>query len=238
MSSCDTFMVSAAALFTENVYKPLIRPGRDERHYILVGRIASVLVVGSGIVIACGLSSVVAGLELFWIVQAMMGVAIWASFFWRRATAAAAWASTLCGFATWFFTSDVAMVGWSFNDNFAHLLPSFMLFEGRLSLPWQMIIYLVVGLAIMIAVSLVTRAPARERLDRVYETLRTPVEPGEPETAPLTLPPGVAPAPRSVLIEHPDFELMKPTRTSVMGFLASCAVVGLLIGLFLWILRI
>ena len=238
MSSCDTFMVSAAALFTENVYKPLIRPGREERHYILVGRIASVLVVGSGIVIAFGLSSVVAGLELFWIVQAMMGVAIWASFFWRRATAAAAWASTLGGFAAWFFTSDVALVGWSFNERFAHLLPSFMLFEGRLSLPWQMIIYLVVGLAIMIAVSLVTRAPARERLDRVYETLRTPVEPGEPETAPLTLPPGVAPAPRSVLIEHPDFELMKPTRTSVMGFLASCAVVGLLIGLFLWILRL
>ena len=238
MSSCDTFMLSAAALFTENVYKPLIRPGRDERHYLLVGRIASVLVVGSGIVIAFGLSSVVAGLELFWIVQAMMGVAIWASFFWRRATSAAAWASTLCGFAAWFFTSDVAMVGWSFNDNFAHLLPSFMLFEGSLSLPWQMIIYLAVGLVVMIGVSLMTRAPARERLDRIYETLRTPVDPGEPEVAPLTLPPGVTPAKRSVLVEHPDFELMKPTTTTVVGFLVSCVMVGLLIGLFVWILQL
>ena len=194
--------------------------------------------VGSGILIAFGLTSVVAGLELFWIVQAMMGVAIWTSFFWRRATSAAAWASTLCGFATWFFTSDVALVGWSFTDNFAHMLPSFMLNEGTLSLPWQMITYLAVGLVVMIGVSLMTRPPGKERLDRVYETLRTPVEPGEPEVAPLTLPPGVKPAERSVLIDHPDFELMKPTTTTVVGFLVSCAVVGLLIGLFVWILQI
>ena len=238
MSSCDTFMLSAAALFTENIYKPLIRPGRDGRHYLLVGRIVSVLIVGGGIVIAFGLSSVVAGLELFWIVSAMMGIAIWTSFFWRRATSAAAWASTLCGFAAWFLTSDVPMLGWSFNDNFAHLLPSFMLHEGMISLPWQMIVYLAVGLVVMIGVSLVTRAPDRERLDRVYETLRTPVLPGEPEVAPLTLPPGVTPAERSVLIEHPDFELMKPTRTTVVGFLVSCVAVGLLIGLFVWILQL
>ena len=238
MSSCDTFMLSAAALFTENIYKPLIRPGADGRHYLLVGRVASVLVVGSGILIAFGLSSVVAGLELFWIVSAMMGIAIWTSFFWRRATSAAAWASTLCGFAAWFFTSDIPLVGWSFNDHFAHLLPSLMLFEGSLSLPWQMVIYLTVGLVVMIGVSLVTRAPDRERLDSVYATLRTPVNPGEPEVAPLTLPPGVTPAERSVLIDHPDFELMKPTTTTVVGFLVSCMVVALLIGLFIWILRI
>jgi len=236
MSSCDCLMVASAALFTENLYRPLIRPGRDERHYILVGRMASVAVVLGGLFVAFALSNVVAGLEAFWKVGAMMGPAIWMSFVWRRATAAAAWASTLSGFAMWFFTSDIAFVGWSFNARFAGSLPEFMLYDGALSLPWQMIIYLVVGLVTMVGVSLVTQPPDKKTLDRVYECLRTPVTGDEPEGEPLTLPPGTEPAPRSVLIDHPDFEIMRPTAFTVIGFVVSWVAVALLIGSFLWII--
>ena len=102
MSSCDCFMVSSAALFTENIYKPLIKPGQNDKHYILIGRIASVVVI-FGIIVAFAISGVVQGLEVFWMVHAMMGIAIWTSFFWRKATAAAAWASTLSSFATCVF---------------------------------------------------------------------------------------------------------------------------------------
>ena len=118
MSSCDCFMVAAAALFVQNIYKPLIRPDETARHYLLMGRIASFVIVLGGIVIAFELEYVVAGLELLWSVQAMMGISIWASFFWRRATAAAAWASTISGFVIWFFTSTVTvnqLVIWDFN---------------------------------------------------------------------------------------------------------------------------
>jgi len=237
MSSCDCFMVSSAALFTENIYKPLIKPGRDEKHYILIGRIASIVVVASGIIIAFAISGVVQGLEVFWKVHAMMGIAIWASFFWRRATAAGTWASTLSGFAAWAFTSKIDLIGWNFNARFAPLLPDFMLYKGELSLPWQMIFYLSVGLVVMVGVSLATKPPAKERLDRVYECLRTPVMPGEPEVEPLTLPEGTKPAPRSVLIDHPNFELMKPSLVSVLGFLVSWVAVGLLIAAFIWIIK-
>ena len=211
MSSCDCLMVAAAALFTENIYKPLIRPGRSERHYVLVGRLTSITVVLAGLSIAFTLPGVVRGLEVFWMVGAMMGLAIWMSFVWRRATAAAAWASTLGGYAAGLFTSDIAFIGWSFNNHFAGSLPEFMLYEGKLFLPWQMIIYLTVSLVMMVAVSFVTRPPDKKRLDRVYECLRTPVSKDEPEGEPLTLPAGTAPAARSVLIAHPDFESMRPT---------------------------
>jgi Na+/proline symporter len=230
-------MVSSAALFTENIYKPLIKPGRDEKHYILIGRIASVVVVTFGIIIAFAVSGVVQGLEVFWKVHAMMGIAIWASFFWRRATAAGAWASTLSGFAAWAFTSRIDLIGWDFNARFARLLPDFMLYNGELSLPWQMIFYLTVGLVVMVAVSLLTKPPAKETLDRVYECLRTPVLPGEPEVEPLTLPEGIKPAPRSVLINHPNFEIVKPSLVSVLGFLVSWVAVGLLIAIFVWIIK-
>jgi len=237
MSSCDCFMVSSAALFTENIYKPLIRPGRDEKHYILIGRIASVVVVTCGIIIAFRLSGVVQGLEVFWKVHAMMGIAIWASFFWRKATAAGAWASTISGFAAWAFTSKINFIGWDFNARFARFLPDFILYNGELSLPWQMIFYLTVGLVVMVGVSLFTKPPANEKLDRVYECLRTPVMPGEPEVEPLTLPEGVKPAARSALVKHPDFEIMKPSLVSAAGFLVSCLGVGLLIAAFIWILK-
>ena len=236
MSSCDCLMVAAAALFTENIYRPLIRPGRSERHYVLVGRLTSITVVLAGLSIAFALPGVVRGLEVFWIVGAMMGLAIWMSFVWRRATAAAAWASTLGGYAAGLFTSDIAFIGWSFNNHFAGSLPEFMLYEGKLFLPWQMIIYLTVSLVMMVAVSLVTQPPDKKTLDRVYECLRTPVSEGEPEGEPLTLPAGTAPAARSVLIAHPDFEIMRPTAYTVIGFLASCFMVVVLIGSFIWII--
>ena len=237
MSSCDCFMVSSAALFTENIYKPLIKPDRDEKHYILIGRITSVFVVAGGIIFAFRFTSVVQGLEIFWRVQAMMGIAIWVSFFWRKATAAAAWASTISSFAVWFFTSKIDLIGWDFNAHFARFLPDFMLYEGNLSLPWQMILYLTVGLAVMVGVSLFTKPQDKEKLDRVYECIRTPVEPNEPEVEPLTLPESTKPAPRNVLIKHPDFEITKPSLSSVLGFLATWVAVGLLIAVFVWILK-
>ena len=237
MSSCDCFMVSSAALFTENIYKPLIKPDRDDKHYLLIGRFTSVVVVIGGVIFAFSLTGVVQGIEIFWEVQAMMGIAMWASFFWRKATAAGAWASTMSSFAAWFFTSRIDLIGWDFNAHFARFLPDFMLYEGTFSLPWQMIIYLTVGLVTMVGVSLFTKPPAKEKLDRVYACLRTPVLPNEPDVEPLTLPEGTKPAPRSVLIDHPDFEIMKPGRVSVLGFLASWLAVGLLIGVFIWILQ-
>jgi len=237
MSSCDCFMVSSAALFTENIYKPLIKPGQDDSHYIFTGRIASVVVVVFGIFIAFAVSGVVHGLEIFWKVTAMMGIAMWASFFWRRATAAGAWASTLSGFAAWAFTSRIDLIGWDFNARFAGILPDSMFYDGQLSLPWQMIFYLTVGLVVMVGVSLVTKPPDKEKLDRVYECLRTPVLAGEPEVEPLTLPESTKPAPRSVLINHPDFEIMKPRSVDVLGFLGTWVAVGLLIGAFIWIIK-
>ena len=236
MSSCDALMVSASALFTENIYKTLIKPNQSVKHYLMVGRLTSIFVVLCGITIAFGLPSVVSGLEMFWKVQAMMGIAIWVSFFWRRATAVGAWASTICGFLAWFFTSKIEFIGWDFNAHFAATLPKFMLYNNQLSLPWQMIIYLTFSLLAMILVSIITKPGNKESLDRIYECLRTPVLPGEPEVEPLTLPESTVPAPRSVLINHSDFEINEPSKESIIGFIALWIAVGILIKVFIWII--
>jgi len=231
MSSCDAFMISSAALFTENIYRPLL-PDRQQSHYIAVGRIASVAVVSGGVIFAYWLPGVVAGLEIFWKVSAMMGLAFWLGLFWRRTTAAGAWAATMVSFTVMLFTSRIAFgpyVLWDFDARCASYLPGFMLWQGKLYLPWQMILYLTGGLISGIVVSLLTRPVAAEKLDNYYSLIRTPVKPGEQSPAPCTLPDDAVIPPKRNLFPNTSLEIMLPSRTSVVGFLVGWAFVAAIV---------
>lgn len=239
MSSCDSLMVTASGLFTKNLYRRFWVTDRPEEHYIWMGRVVGGIVALAGVYFAYAFTSVVEGLEIFWAMQAMMGIAFWVGLYWRRATPAGAWAGTLAAFATWLFTSELEVFGyvfWNFNEAVAPGLPAWLLWEGDLYLPWQMILYLTAGLFVTIVVSLATRRVPEARLDRFYRCLRTPVHPGEPEVEPFTLPEGVEPPARNPLIDHPDFEIERPSRISTAGFLAAWAAVLLILGSFFWIL--
>ncbi|MBN1910673.1 MAG: sodium:solute symporter family protein [Pirellulales bacterium] len=244
MSSCDAFMVAASALFTENIYRPHLVRNRSDRHYTLVGRIAAILVVVAGISFAFSLDSVIDGLEVFWKISAMMGIAFWVGLFWRRTTTAGAWAGTLVGFAAWLFTSKIAFgskVLWDFNARFAHLLPNrweivhYNDGSPELNLPWQMVFYLTAGLVATVVVSLLTRPVDPERLERVYTCLRTPIGPDETEAGPFNLSPGVAPGPRRVVLDFAGLEIPRMSFVGLIGFLGCWAFVGAIIGVVYWI---
>ncbi|MEA3224610.1 MAG: sodium:solute symporter family protein, partial [Planctomycetota bacterium] len=231
MSSCDAFMIASAGLFTENIYRPLA-PGHKQGHYVTVGRIASVVVVSGGVAFAYGLRDVVEGLEIFWKISAMMGIAFWLGLFWRRMTTAGAWATTLIGFAVMLFTSDIAFgerIIWDFNQHFAQYLPQFMLFEDKLHLPWQMILYLGAGLISGIVVSLLSHPVATEKLENFYALTRTPVTLGEQVDKPCTLPAGAVVPERRNLFPNTSLEIAIPSRISVVGFLAGWACVAVIV---------
>jgi Na+/proline symporter len=231
MSSCDAFMIASSALFTENIYRPL-SPGRPQGHYVTVGRIASVVVVSGGVAFAYGLRGVVEGLEIFWKVSAMMGLAFWLGLFWRRTTVAGAWAATLVGFGVMLFTSEIAFgdnMLWDFNARFAAHLPEFMLWDGKLYLPWQMILYLGAGLMSGIVVSLLTRPVVEEKLENFYALIRTPVTPGEQVDEPCTLPAGAVVPEKRNFFPNTNLEIAIPSRMSVLGFLVGWACVGTIV---------
>ncbi|MHC4495029.1 MAG: sodium:solute symporter family protein, partial [Planctomycetota bacterium] len=232
MSSCDAFMISSSALFTENIYRPLF-PHKKKGHYLTVGRIASVIVVAGGVVFAFWLPGVVKGLEIFWMVSAMMGLAFWMGLFWRRTTVAGAWATTLISFAVLLFTSKIAFgqyVLWDFNAHFAAYLPEFMLSnEGELQLPWKMILYLGTGLISGIVVSFLTRPVAKEKLENFYALIRTPITPGEQVDKPCTLPAGAVVPERRNVFPNTSLEIAIPSRTSVIGFLIGWACVAVIV---------
>ena len=231
MSSCDSFMIASSALFTKNIYQPLI-PHKTQKHYVLVARITSLAIVVCGVAFAYWLPGVVEGLEIFWKVSAMMGIAFWLGLFWRRTTVAGAWAGTLTGFGVLLFTGKIALgqyVLWDFNAYLADMLPHFMFRQGELYLPWQMVFYLAAGLLVNVVVSLLTKPVDKEKLDKFYALVRTPVRLGEQVAVSCTLPSdAVVPEKRS-LFPNTSLEILIPSRSSVIGFLAGWGCVAAII---------
>ncbi|MBN2307686.1 MAG: sodium:solute symporter family protein [Candidatus Hydrogenedentes bacterium] len=105
MSSCDAFMVSSSGLFTQNLYRRYLVTDKPDKHYVLVGRIVSLVIVAGSLYFAYMVKDVPSGLEMFWKMAAMMGAAFWVGLFWRRATAAGVWASTIVAFVLMIVTS-------------------------------------------------------------------------------------------------------------------------------------
>ena len=230
MSSCDAFMVSSAGLFTQNLYRRYLVTNKDDKHYLLVGRITSVAIVAGSLAFAFTVKDVPTGLEMFWKIAAMMGAAFWVGLFWRRATPAGAWAGTLAAFAVLIFTSQGFFHAWAVQN-----LPDRMIWNDQFRVSWQMLSYLTVGFAACIVVSLLTPRVPKEKLDRFYGCLRTPVGPNEPHLEPFSLPEGVTPPPPRKLIDHPDLEIPMPSLVGMAGFAFFWACVAGMIALVFWI---
>ncbi len=206
MGSCDSFMVASSGLIAENLYKPLF-PGKSGKHYLKVARLSSLVVVIGGVALAYLAEGVVPLLENLWKINTMMAMAFWLGIFWRRTTVAGAWGATFSALLTWVLTAHV----W------------------ELSLPWQMLCYIVVGFAVGIVVSLFTRAVDEQKLDNFYSLLRTPVTADEPVSESCTLPPGTTPGPRKVFFPNSSLEIPIPGMRAIMGFLAGWIIIGTII---------
>ncbi len=239
MSSCDSFMVASSALFTENIYK-YITPSRSEKHYLFVGRAASIFIVASGVFFAFQLKGVVQGLETFWKISPMMGIPFWLGLFWKRATAAGAWAATLAAFGTWFLTSQsffISVVSKFPGDNVLRLVFER---EGERSiyLPWQMLFYLGAGLGLGVVVSLFTQPISKDKLDNFYSLVQTPVTKGEVISAPCTLPENVVVPERKSIFSTKYVNVPLPSRTSFLGFLVGWICVAAIIFLVYFIVKV
>jgi Na+/proline symporter len=152
IASCAAFMVSGSALFTRNLYKKYLKPAADDAHYLLVGRIVSAALTVGSLLFALFMPSVIQATLIFVKTVALVGVPMWAGIVWARANSSGAWAS-LIGSTAVFLT--------------AWLL--------RWTEAWQMLASMLVGFALVIIVSLLTRPEPADRLQRFYTLLHTPV---------------------------------------------------------------
>ena len=157
-SSCDALMVAASGIFTRNIYQTYITKKKSDRHYLFIGRIASFFVVAGSLAFAFYLPGVIAALELFWKLPALMGIPFWAGIFWRRANPATAWTSFMCAFTVFIVCEMDLFIGF------------------EVSLPVQMVSYITAGLIGAVIAGIVTRPQPKELLDRFYDDLKKPVD--------------------------------------------------------------
>ncbi len=194
-------------------------------------RLITVLVVAAAVIFAIWLPGVVKGLEIFWIIASMMGIAFWMGLLWRKTTVAGAWASTLASFALWWLSTQQYFL--RFVEGFSWVRNHKIILEKsaglQMNLPWQMLLYLVGGLVIGIIVSLFSRPVPSPKLDNFYALLRTPIAPGEKVPAPCTLPAAAEVPPRRALFPNTSLEILVPGRQAMVGFSVGWALVGLFI---------
>jgi len=245
MSSCDAQMVVSSGLFTENIYKRYINTRGSERHYLWVGRIAGLVIVGLSLLLMSQFRDAIQVLNTYVnAIPAFIGLAFWFGIIWRGYTPAAVWASTLTTITVWYLTQThtpsvvLQAMGdgafWQENIDFIparfrtilwHVLP-FTEYGGKTSIPWQYVLYLSSGAIVGIGVSLVTRRPSEEKLDHFYRLIRTPIRPGEDVAAPCTLPENPLPMETGKLIPIPGIEIPRPSRVGLLGFIAAWVAVG------------
>jgi Na+/proline symporter len=238
MGACNSFMIASAALFTQNIYRPC-QPDESQKHYLWVGRMSSLVVVAAGVLFAYWVPNVVRALEIWFMVAPMMGIVFWIGLFWRRMTVVGAWASTSCGFAAWYVSSQSWFVSEIERLNLPNTWNVLTQKAGvpMVSLPWQILFYLTIATIAGVVVSLLTRPVDAERLNRFYDLIRTPIVPGEKITAVCTLPQGVEPATRPLLIDFAGLQVPRPSLVSLVGFAGGWLAVALLILSFVLIVQ-
>jgi SSS family solute:Na+ symporter len=107
MSSIDSYLNSAATIFTNDVYKRFFKPDVTDEHVMTVGRITTVALVLWAIFFAFLLTAIAKQTGIYAIFQTLMAFFQGPAFailligvLWKRATGQAALIALLCGIAT------------------------------------------------------------------------------------------------------------------------------------------
>lgn len=167
MSTCSAFLVDSGALFTEGLYRRQIMPGREDRHYLWVGRASGFVITMLGVLYAMYLiESVLYTFLLTETLATFVGISVLGGILWPRANRWGALASLLASLATNFllyFVTGQRLDHWDANV----FLASF-----------------VVGAIALVAGSLLTAPEPQDRIDDLFDRLQTSSDAPAPAARP------------------------------------------------------
>jgi Na+/proline symporter len=155
MSTCSAFTVDGGALFTQNFYRRYLVHGRDDRHYLLVGRVSGVFVTLLGVWFALAVEIVLEAFLFTESIAAFMGISLLGGICWKRANRYGAFTSLVVSSVVFFYLSRVEFGKWLNWDaaNFG--------------------IALAAGFGALIGVSLVTKPESPAALKDFFQRLDT-----------------------------------------------------------------
>ncbi len=162
MSTIDTQINVAASFFVNDVYRRFLRPGADDRHYVLVARLASAGVLAAAAIVASQAASIASLFTLFISFLGGVGPVYILRWFWWRVTAWAEIAAMVTSAATTLLVTWLP-IEWSLGP----LSPGGVLaHEGRL------LMVVASSLTAALTVLALGKAPDPKSLVSFYERLR------------------------------------------------------------------
>jgi Na+/proline symporter len=156
MSTGSAFTVDGGALFTQNFYRRYLHRDKNDRHYLLVGRIAGVCVTIAGVLFGLYVGSVLEAFLFTETIAAFMGISMFGAISWRRSNRYGAFASLVVSSGIFFYLT---------HRDYGVLLQ------------WEAMnfgIALLAGFLSLAVVSFLTRPEPNHVLDEFYGKLNTP----------------------------------------------------------------
>lgn len=166
MSSLASLFNSSASLFTVDVYEKL-RPGQSPKHLLNVGRIATLVVVGCGIIWIPVMKQISDGglYQYLQSVQGYLAPPITAVFllglFWKRMNSAGATSALLVGFVLGMIKLTLQSFYGTAEGKFHD--PAFLAAIGDFNFLYATGVLMLISVVVMIVVSLMTPAPTEEQ---------------------------------------------------------------------------
>lgn len=225
MSTLSAFMVAGSALFSRNVYVRFLRPGAADGDILRVGRYSGLIVVGAGLAFSFMVGSVAQALTIFWAVNTLTGLLVWFGVLWRRANPSGAWVSFVAMSVPWLLLGTFGTVMRAVLKPLLGDVTWLGMYAEPKFLPQLVAAYLPLGVVGMVVGSLVGRVMDKERLDRFYLLLRTPV--GHEDRLRKA---GVDVVYAGATTGHP-WELNHPVLVNVVGFLGALVFSGAILAL-------
>ncbi len=183
-SSLSAAMVASSGLFINNAYRPYIKKGASERHYLTASRVISGLVVLGALTIALKSESIIRLFKFSMKIPPLFGIAWWFGVLWRKANSKGMWASFFaCAaamLATWPWKEPFQILwkgSWGVTQFFYRI--GFVREAGdnlyRWKDEWHICAFLAAGILTMFIVSLLTKGKSEKELDDFYTLIHTPV---------------------------------------------------------------
>ena len=151
-------MVDGGALFTQNLYRRYLAPEKGDRHYLMVGRIAGIIVTALGVLFALYVEVVLQAFLFTETIAAFMGISMFGAICWKRANRHGAVVSMTVSSVIFFYLTYHQfneLLYWDATNFGISLLAGFLALAG---------------------VSLLTKAEPEAILKPFYEKLDTRME--------------------------------------------------------------
>lgn len=166
MSSLASLFNSSASLFTVDVYEK-IRPGKSPKHLLNVGRLATTVVVGVGMIWIPVMKQISDGglYQYLQSVQGYLAPPITAVFllglFWKRTNSAGATSALVVGFVLGMIKLTLQSFFGAAEGKASN--PAFLAAIGDFNFLYATGVLMLISVIVMIVVSLMTPAPAEEK---------------------------------------------------------------------------